>query len=207
LCWDSYPAALERNREAGVAWMFIPAAEAAAEMPTGYRNRLTDGLCDRFAIRQDQIVTATPDYLLFLELLDVLDCTAELGRLLRRRVDRTLRQGSLPRCPDLYDATHAIFYLTRFGRLPRRHRALPVAFCDKFCAAAIRQADEVTSIWRPRSPPDCSMRESRSIAERARSPGGSLPAPGPMAAWSAREGETPPLPGASGTAAIRRSCP
>ena len=142
LRWDSYAAALDGNREAGGAWLFIPAAEAAAGAPTGLRNRLTDALRDRVPIRQDLTVTAGPDFLLFLELLGVRDCTAEFAHLLRRIVERTLRQAVLPRCPDLYDATHAIFYLTRFGRLPRRRVGLPAVFRDRICAAAIRQADE-----------------------------------------------------------------
>jgi hypothetical protein len=136
LRWDSYEAALDRNLEAGVAWMFIPATELAAGAPTGFRNRLTDPLGDRSAI------IATPDALLFLELLGVRDCTTELDRLLRDVVDRTLAQVGLPCCPDLYDATHAIFYLTRFGRLPGRCRRLSIEFRDRLCAAAVRQADE-----------------------------------------------------------------
>lgn len=194
LRWDSYRVALDRHREAGVAWMFIPAAEAAAGLPTGFRNRLTDGLCDRFSIRQEQIVTATPDFLLLLELLDVRDCTAELGRLLCRLVERTLRQGSLPRCPDLYDATHAIFYLTRFGRLPRRHRALPAVFCDRLCAAAIRQADEgdidlaaeiAASLLYAGVPLDCRTREiTWRIVAGTRSDGGVVSTRGQNAAVS-----------------------
>jgi hypothetical protein len=142
LRWDSYEAALDRDREAGVAWMFIPATEMAAGTPTGLRDRLAEGLRDRLPMRQDLIVSASPDFLLFLELLGVRDCTAELSRPFRRIVDQTLRQAGLPRCPDLYDATHAIFYLTRFGRLPDRRVGLPAQFRDRLCLAARRQADE-----------------------------------------------------------------
>lgn len=141
LRWDCYEAKLARDREAGLAWMFIPATEIAAGISTGFGSRLAEGLSDRLSIDRDPIVTATQDFLLFLELLGVRDCTDELDDHLRFIVERTLRQANLS-CPDLYDATHGIFYLTRFGRLPGRCERPVVAFHDRLCAAALWQADE-----------------------------------------------------------------
>ena len=188
LRWDSYEAALDRNPEAGVAWMFIPATEVAAGAPTGFRDRLADGLRDRCA------VAATPDVLLLLELLGVRDCTAELDRLLRDIVERTLGQAGLPRCPDLYDATHAIFYLGRFGRLPGRYGRLPIEFRDRLCAAALRQADEgdidlaaeiVASLLYAGFPIDCRIGEiCRRIVAGTRSDGGVVTTRGQSAAVS-----------------------
>jgi len=136
LRWDLYEAELARDREAGLAWMFIPATEIAAGVSTGFGSRLAEGLADRLSVE-----TATQDFLLFLELLGVRDCTVELDGHLRFIVERILRQADL-RCPDLYDATHGIFYLTRFGRLPGRCERPSAALHDRLCAAAIRQADE-----------------------------------------------------------------
>lgn len=135
LRWDRYDAALERNREAGLAWLFIPATEMAAGAATGFGRRLAADL-------GGPIVATNPDFLLFLELLGVRDCTIELERYMRLIVDRTLCQPDVPRCPDLYDATHGLFYLTRFGRLPRRCGRLPDAFQDRLRAAAVWQAGE-----------------------------------------------------------------
>lgn len=140
--WDRHDADLDRDREAGLAWMFIPAMEIAAGASTGFGGRLAAGLYDRLSTHQGPIVTANQDFLLFLELLGVRDCTAELDSHMRFIVEHTLGQADLPRCPDLYDATHGIFYLTRFGRLPSRCERPATRFHDRLCAAAIRQADE-----------------------------------------------------------------
>ena len=141
LRWDRYEAKLACDREAGLAWMFIPATEIAAGVSTGFGRRLAAGLADRLSVDRDPIATATQDYLLFLELLGVRDCTKELDDHLRFIVERILRQATLG-CPDLYDATHAIFYVTRFGRLPDRCKRPSAALHNRLCAAAIRQADE-----------------------------------------------------------------
>ena len=186
--------------------MFIPATEIAAGISTGFGSRLAEGLSDRLSIDRDPIVTANQDFLLFLELLGVRDCTDELDGHLRFIVERTLRQADLS-CPDLYDATHGIFYLTRFGRLPGRCERLSSRFTTGSAPRRYGKPMKATSTWRQRSWRACSLQDLRWIAGSARSPGELPRARSPMAELSARAGNLPPSAKASGAATTRHWSP
>jgi hypothetical protein len=142
LHWDRYAEAVRTDPLQCLAWLFIPAAEIA----TGRLTQLHAGLVQDFeeplSNEQADAMVADPCFCFFLELLGVRDCSAELRAHLSRTVEQTAGRATTLSGPEIYDITHALFFLTQFGRLPHRRVELPESLLNALPEAALSRLVE-----------------------------------------------------------------
>jgi hypothetical protein len=140
--WSRCRDLAESDPSTGLAWLFLPVLAKSTGRPSPFRAALASALPPGGSALQNS--ADAPAYCFFLEMLELEDCSTALRREFDTVVAGLDPARAEPRCSVLYDVTHAIFFLTRFGRAPDRQPVLPGGLRDdlvRWAACRIEDGD------------------------------------------------------------------